>query len=77
MSDGNGIEVLQKIKVRRPELRVVIVTGYASIVTAVEAIRKDASDYLPKPFTPEELYSMTNRALDKGHTCAPDTPVDA
>jgi CheY-like chemotaxis protein len=63
MSDGNGIDVLQKIKVKRPDLRVVIVTGYASIDTAVDAIQKGASDYMPKPFTPDELYSMTNRVL--------------
>jgi DNA-binding NtrC family response regulator len=63
MSDGNGIEVLQKIKAKRPDLRVVIVTGYASIDTAVDAIQKGASDYMPKPFTPDELYTMTNRVL--------------
>lgn len=63
MSDGNGMDVLQKIKAKRPDLRVVIVTGYASIDTAVEAIQKGASDYLPKPFTPDELYTMTNRVL--------------
>ena len=63
MSDGNGMDVLQKIKAKRPELRVVIVTGYASIDTAVEAIQKGASDYMPKPFTPDELYTMTNRVL--------------
>jgi DNA-binding NtrC family response regulator len=63
MSDGNGLDVLQKIKAKRPDLRVVIVTGYASVDTAVEAIQKGASDYMPKPFTPDELYSMTNRVL--------------
>jgi DNA-binding NtrC family response regulator len=63
MTDGNGMDVLQKIKAKRPDLRVVIVTGYASIDTAVEAIQKGASDYMPKPFTPDELYTMTNRVL--------------
>ena len=63
MADGNGMDVLQKIKAKRPDLRVVIVTGYASIDTAVEAIQKGASDYMPKPFTPDELYTMTNRVL--------------
>jgi DNA-binding NtrC family response regulator len=63
MSDGNGMDVLQRIKAKRPDLRVVIVTGYASIDTAVEAIQKGASDYMPKPFTPEELYTVTNRVL--------------
>lgn len=63
MSDGNGLDVLQRIKAKRPDLRVVIVTGYASVDTAVEAIQKGASDYMPKPFTPDELYSMTTRVL--------------
>jgi CheY-like chemotaxis protein len=63
MTDGNGMEVLQRIKEKKPELRVVIVTGYASIDTAVEAIQKGASDYMAKPFTPDELYTMTNRVL--------------
>jgi len=64
MSDGNGMDVLQRIKAKRPDLRVVIVTGYASIDTAVEAIQKGASDYMAKPFTPDELYSMTSRVLE-------------
>jgi DNA-binding NtrC family response regulator len=63
MSDGNGLDVLQRIKAKRPNLRVVIVTGYASVDTAVEAIQKGASDYMAKPFTPEELYGITNRVL--------------
>ena len=64
MSDGNGLDVLQRIKAKRPDLRVVIVTGYASVDTAVEAIKKGASDYMPKPFTPEELYKVTSRVLN-------------
>jgi DNA-binding NtrC family response regulator len=63
MPDGSGLDVLQKIKAKKPELRVVIVTGYASVDTAVEAIQKGASDYMSKPFTPDELHSMTSRVL--------------
>jgi DNA-binding NtrC family response regulator len=63
MSDGNGLDVLAKIKAHQPNLPVVIVTGYASVDTAVEAIRSGATDYMAKPFTPEELYTMTNRVL--------------
>jgi DNA-binding NtrC family response regulator len=65
MSDGNGMDVLERIKAKRPDLRVVIVTGYASIDTAVEAIQKGASDYMAKPFTPDELYSVTKKVLDQ------------
>ena len=63
MSDGNGLEIIPMIKKHRPNLPVVIVTGYASVDTAVEAIRHGASDYMAKPFTPEELYTTTSRAL--------------
>lgn len=63
MPDSNGLDLLEKMKKNRPDLRVVIVTGYASIETAVEAIRKGASDYIPKPFTPEELTNVATRVL--------------
>jgi DNA-binding NtrC family response regulator len=63
MSDGNGLDLLPKIKQQRPNLRVVIVTGYASVDTAVEAIQKGANDYMPKPFTPDELYAVTDKVL--------------
>jgi len=63
MTDGNGLDLIPKIKKLRPTQAVVIVTGYASVDTAVEAVRKGATDYMPKPFTPDELYSMTRRVL--------------
>ena len=65
MSDGNGLDLLSKIKDFQPNLPIVVVTGYASVDTAVEAIRSGASDYMAKPFTPEELYSMTSRVLHR------------
>jgi len=63
MPDTNGLELLPTIKKHRPKLPVVMVTGYASIDTAVEAIQRGASDYVAKPFTPEELISAANKAL--------------
>jgi len=44
-------------------MAIVIVTGYASVPTAVEAIRLGASDYVEKPFTPEEILGVVSRAL--------------
>lgn len=64
MSDGNGLDLLPKIRALRPGLPVVIVTGYASIDTALEAIRRGASDYMAKPFTPDELCALTSRVLE-------------
>jgi DNA-binding NtrC family response regulator len=63
MPDGNGLDVLQKIKAKKPDVHIVIVTGYASIDTAVEAIQKGASDYLSKPFTPDELCTIASKVL--------------
>jgi CheY-like chemotaxis protein len=63
MPDANGLELLPTIKKHRPRLPVVMVTGYASIDTAVEAIQRGASDYVSKPFTPEELFSAASRAI--------------
>ncbi len=65
LPDANGLELVTDIKRRKPNLRVVIVTGYASIDTAVEAIKRGANDYMAKPFTPDELYSTTNRVLQR------------
>lgn len=64
MPGMHGLEVLEMIKKRRPELVVIIITGYATIQTSIEAIKKGAFDYVPKPFTPEELAMTVARALE-------------
>lgn len=61
----SGMELLQLVKEHYPELEVVVVTGYASIDTAVEATKLGAADYLPKPFTPDELTEITKKALER------------
>ena len=58
-----GLELLKAIRDKRPETMVIIITGYASIETAVEASRMGAVDYLPKPFTPGEIRNATENAL--------------
>ena len=57
-----GMEVLKRLKQESPNTAVVIITGYATIDSAVEAIKSGADDYLPKPFTPEALVSAVERA---------------
>jgi DNA-binding response OmpR family regulator len=59
----NGLELLKAIRDKRPETMVIIITGYASIETAVEASRMGAIDYLPKPFTPEEIRDAAEKAF--------------
>lgn len=64
MPQVNGIEMLRMIKERWPDLNVLMVTGYPSIETAVEATRLGAVDYIPKPFTPQELRQKVKHALE-------------
>ena len=58
-----GLELLEAIVIKNPETKVIMITGYASIETAVEAARMGAVDYLPKPFTPDEIRNATDRAF--------------
>ena len=58
-----GLELLKTLRDRNPEAKVIIITGYASIETAVEAARLGAIDYLAKPFTPDEIRDATTKAL--------------
>ena len=60
----SGLEVLEKIKEDDPEIVVVVITGYATIESAVEAMKKGAYDFIPKPFTPESLRVIVKRALN-------------
>lgn len=59
----SGLDLLQIIKDHYPELDVIMITGYASIESAVKATRLGAAAYLPKPFTPEELAAVTRKTL--------------
>jgi DNA-binding NtrC family response regulator len=63
MHDMDGIQLLQEAKSVRADVPFLMVTGHPSHSAAVEAIKHGASDYLPKPFTPEELAQRINRAL--------------
>lgn len=60
----NGMEVLQKLKAESPNTQVIVITGYASIASAVEAMKFGAFDYLPKPFAPDLLLAHVHRALE-------------
>jgi DNA-binding NtrC family response regulator len=61
----SGMEVLKKIKQKDPEIVVVVITGYATIDSAVEAMKSGAYDFVPKPFTPDSLRVIVRRALEK------------
>jgi DNA-binding NtrC family response regulator len=61
----SGMEVLDRIKQAAPETIVVIITGHATVAAAVEAMKLGAYDLLPKPFTPDEMLAIVNRALER------------
>ena len=58
-----GLELLKAVRDKNPATNVIIITGYASIETAVESARQGAVDYLPKPFTPDEIRMVTDNAF--------------
>jgi signal transduction histidine kinase len=60
----SGFEVLGRIRDQHPLMVVIVITGYATVSSATEAMKKGAFDFLPKPFTPEELRLITQRGLE-------------
>jgi two-component system, NtrC family, response regulator HydG len=65
MPDLDGLDTLKKIKSVDSDCEVIIVTGYGSIPTAVEAMKAGAFHFLSKPFAPDDLRTVINRALEK------------
>ena len=65
MADGNGLELLSLVKKNHPETVVIIITGYGTIESAVEAIRLGAYDYLTKPVIDDELLLAIERGLGR------------
>ncbi len=61
----SGLELIPRLMADRPDLLIVIITAYATVETAVEAIRRGAWDYLPKPFTPAQVRQLVDRACDR------------
>ena len=60
-----GLQVLEKLKEDNPDATVLLISGYATIESAVEGMRKGAWDFLQKPFTPEVLLNVVGRALER------------
>jgi two-component system sensor histidine kinase/response regulator len=60
----SGMEIIDVLSKEIPDIILIMITGYATILSAVEAIQKGAYDYLPKPFSPDQLRSVARRGLD-------------
>ena len=62
MEEIDGIEVLERVLSRTPETKVVMITGYATVEVAREALAKGAFDFIAKPFKPQELRDVIAKA---------------
>ncbi len=65
MPDINGMDVIKTLKEKQPEMPIIMITGYASVPTAIEAMKLGADDYIPKPFKPNEIIDAVKNALQK------------
>lgn len=63
LPDIDGMEVIEQVRASRPDTKVVIITGYPSVATAVKAVKIGVSDYLRKPFTDDEFIAAVDTAL--------------
>lgn len=63
MSRLGGMEVLRRVKEMAPDTMVIVITGFSTVSSAVEVMKLGAFDYLPKPFTPDELRIVVEQAL--------------
>lgn len=61
----SGMDVLKDVREQYPELLVIVITGYATIENAVSAMKNGAYDFIPKPFTPDQLRLVIQRAIEK------------
>ncbi|MDD2903515.1 MAG: sigma-54 dependent transcriptional regulator [Syntrophales bacterium] len=67
LKEMSGLELLPQLLSRSPRLAVVMITAYATIDTAVAAIKRGARDYLPKPFTPEQIGHLVSGLAERLH----------
>ena len=61
----DGMEVLKRLRELDPAILVIVITGYATVETAIEALKQGAYDFIPKPFEPDQLRIVVNRAAEK------------
>ncbi len=76
LPDMDGMEVIKRVKDERPDTEVIVITGYPSVSTAVEAMKTGVADYLPKPFTDDELRVAVGDALKEKKGVSPENIVE-
>jgi DNA-binding NtrC family response regulator len=65
MPGMDGIEVLRRVREIRPDIRVIIITAYGTIESAVEAMKLGAVDFIQKPFAPDEIRALVSQVIDR------------
>jgi FixJ family two-component response regulator len=65
MPGMDGMEVLHRLREIRPDIRIIMITAYGTIESAVEAMKLGAVDFLQKPFDPEEIRELVSRVMDR------------
>jgi len=65
LPDMDGMEILRTVRKEKPEVHVIVMTGYSTVPNAVEAMKLGAIDYLPKPFPDETLVLTVERAIER------------
>ena len=68
MADMGGMILLKDIKRAKPEVPVVLMTGYANVQSALQAMKLGAADYVEKPFTPDQLLKAVSLAMEKANS---------
>ena len=76
LEDGNGLDVVEVLREKRPEARIVVLTGYGAIATAVAAVKIGATDYLSKPADANDV-SNALLAIDSELPPPPENPMSA
>jgi two-component system sensor histidine kinase/response regulator len=70
MPEIDGFQVIDLVRRLDPAIVIAVLTGYATIANAIEAMKAGAYDFLPKPFTPDELRLLVNRGCERWHLAA-------
>lgn len=68
LHNENGLELIPQLLAESPGISIVMLTAYASVDTAVQAIKAGAADYLAKPFTPEQIRHAVSKVAERRHT---------
>ena len=76
LEDGNGLEVVEALRERRPDAKIIVLTGYGAIATAVAAVKIGATDYLAKPADANDVTAaLLSRPEDRPPP--PENPMSA